>query len=42
MLIDPGILTDMIGILILGGITIIQYRKWKADRSAVAERFVSA
>ncbi|HXZ35862.1 MAG TPA: TRAP transporter permease [Thermodesulfobacteriota bacterium] len=33
LLIDPGTLTDIIGVCILGLITAIQYRKWRAARS---------
>jgi TRAP-type uncharacterized transport system fused permease subunit len=33
LLIDPGTLTDIIGVCILGLITAIQYPKWRAARS---------
>jgi TRAP transporter 4TM/12TM fusion protein len=33
LLIDPGTLTDIIGVCILGLITAVQYRKWRTARS---------
>ncbi len=32
LLIDPGTLTDVIGIIIIVAVTMIQYRKWRAAR----------
>jgi TRAP-type uncharacterized transport system fused permease subunit len=35
LLVDPGTLTDIIGFMIIGLITIIQYRKAKIARSLI-------
>jgi TRAP-type uncharacterized transport system fused permease subunit len=37
LLIDPGMITDIIGIVIFGLITAIQYYKSKADRPSIRE-----
>jgi TRAP-type uncharacterized transport system fused permease subunit len=35
LLIDPGTLTDIIGLIIIGIITVFQYRKWSKGRSSI-------
>jgi TRAP transporter 4TM/12TM fusion protein len=42
LLIDPGTMTDIIGVILLGLLTFIQYRKAKSNRSALGDSVAAA
>jgi UPF0716 family protein affecting phage T7 exclusion len=42
LLIDPGTMTDIIGVILLGLLTFIQYRKAKSNRSSLGDSIAAA
>jgi TRAP transporter 4TM/12TM fusion protein len=42
LLIDPGTMTDIIGVVLLGLLTFIQYRKAKSNRSSLGDSIAAA